>query len=60
MKYIGDNMVLGDGQSHKVTWESVDTQSDVNRASQVTSDLILNSKVDLLAVGGGHIGIHVG
>ena len=52
-KYIGDNMVLGDGQSHKVTWESVDTQSDVNRASQVTSDLILNSKVDLLAVGGG-------
>jgi branched-chain amino acid transport system substrate-binding protein len=49
---LGDTMVLGDGKSHKVSWLLRDTQSDDNRASQVTSDLILNDKADLLLVGG--------
>lgn len=51
-EFLGDTMVLGDGKSHKVSWLIRDTQSDENRASQVTSDLILNDKADLLLVGG--------
>jgi branched-chain amino acid transport system substrate-binding protein len=51
-EFVGDEMVLGDGKLHKVSWLLRDTQSDDNRASQVTSDLILNDKVDLLTVGG--------
>ncbi|MFH0915643.1 MAG: ABC transporter substrate-binding protein [bacterium] len=51
-KFIGDEIVLGDGKLHKVSWLLRDTQSDDNRASQVTSDLILNDKVDLITVGG--------
>jgi branched-chain amino acid transport system substrate-binding protein len=52
-KTVGDTMVLGDGKSHKVSWLLRDTQSDTNRAAQVTSDLILNDKADILIVGGG-------
>ena len=52
-KHLGDTLVMGDGKSHKVTWISVDTQSDSNRAAQVTSDLILNNKVDMTVVAGG-------
>ena len=52
-KNVGDTMVLGDGKSHKVNWLLRDTQSDTNRAAQVTSDLILNDKADILIVGGG-------
>ena len=51
-EFVGDEMVLGDGKLHKVTWLLRDTQSDDSRASQVTSDLILNDKVDILSVGG--------
>ena len=51
-EYLGDTMVLGDGKLHKVSWLLRDTQSDDSRASQVTADLILNDKVDLLSVGG--------
>jgi len=51
-EYLGDEMVLGDGKLHKVSWLLRDTQSDDSRASQVTSDLIMNDKVDLLTVGG--------
>jgi branched-chain amino acid transport system substrate-binding protein len=51
-EFVGDTVVLGDGKSHKVSWVLRDTQSDDNRASQVTSDLILNDKADLLIVGG--------
>jgi branched-chain amino acid transport system substrate-binding protein len=52
-KYIGDSMVMGDGKKHKVTWLTRDTQSDSNRAAQVTSDLFLNDKVDMACVAGG-------
>jgi branched-chain amino acid transport system substrate-binding protein len=51
-EFLGDEMVLGDGKMHKVSWLIRDTQSDDSRASQVTSDLILNDAVDLLSVGG--------
>jgi branched-chain amino acid transport system substrate-binding protein len=52
-KYLGDSFVLGDGKQHKVTWLLRDTQSDSNRAAQVTSDLYLNDKVDISCVAGG-------
>ncbi|MCL5734266.1 MAG: ABC transporter substrate-binding protein [Actinobacteria bacterium] len=52
-KYLGDSFLLGDGKMHKVTWLLTDTQSDSNRASQVTSDLFLNEKVDIACVAGG-------
>ena len=51
-EFLGDDMVLGDGKLHKVSWLLRDTQSDDSRASQVTSDLILNDKADILSVGG--------
>jgi branched-chain amino acid transport system substrate-binding protein len=52
-KYLGDSFVLGDGKMHKVTWLLRDTQSDSNRAAQVTSDLFLNDKADISCVAGG-------
>jgi branched-chain amino acid transport system substrate-binding protein len=52
-KHLGDSFVLGDGKQHKVSWLLRDTQSDSNRAAQVTSDLFLNDKVDLSCVAGG-------
>ena len=45
---IGDGVVLGDGQKHPITIITVDSQSDSNRAAQVTGDLISNDKVDLI------------
>jgi branched-chain amino acid transport system substrate-binding protein len=52
-KHLGDSFVLGDGKMHKVTWLLRDTQSDSNRAAQVTSDLYLNDKADISCVAGG-------
>ena len=43
-----DGVVLGDGKNHTFEIEVVDSQSDTNRASQVTADLINNAKVDLV------------
>jgi len=43
-----DGLVLGDGKNHTFELEVVDSQSDTNRASQVTADLINNAKVDLV------------
>jgi branched-chain amino acid transport system substrate-binding protein len=51
-KHMGDSMVMGDGKNHKLTWLLRDTQSDSNRAGQVTSDLIMNDKVDLTVAAG--------
>ncbi len=45
---FGDGYLCGDGQIHKVTITLVDSQSDSNRAAQVTGDLINNNKVDLI------------
>jgi branched-chain amino acid transport system substrate-binding protein len=52
-KHLGDSFVLGDGKKHKVSWLLRDTQSDSNRAAQVTSDLFLNDKADISCVAGG-------
>jgi branched-chain amino acid transport system substrate-binding protein len=45
---IGDGLICGDGQKHPVTIIVKDSQSDSNRAAQVTGDLINNDKVDLV------------
>ncbi|MFH0917493.1 MAG: ABC transporter substrate-binding protein [bacterium] len=45
---IGDGIICGDGQKHPVTIITRDSQSDVQRAGQVTGDLINNDKVDIV------------
>lgn len=45
---VADGVVLGDGKNHPFEIQVVDSQSDTNRASQVTADLINNAKVDLV------------
>lgn len=45
---VADGVVLGDGKRHRFEIEVQDSQSDTNRASQVTADLINNAKVDLV------------
>ncbi len=45
---IGAGILCGDGQMHPVTIITSDSQSDVNRAGQVTGDLINNNKVDIV------------
>ncbi len=45
---IGEGLVLGDKMMHPFEVNLVDTQSDSNRAAQVTGDLIQNTKVDLV------------
>ena len=45
---IGDGVVGGDGMKHPVTIITQDSQSDSNRAAQVTGDLINNDKCDLI------------
>jgi branched-chain amino acid transport system substrate-binding protein len=45
---IGEGLVLGDKMMHPFEVSLVDTQSDSNRAAQVTGDLIQNTKVDLV------------
>ncbi|MFH0915464.1 MAG: ABC transporter substrate-binding protein [bacterium] len=48
MTAIGDGVVLGDGKKHPFEVLLRDTQSDSNRAAQVTGDLIQNDKADLI------------
>ena len=45
---IKEGIVCADGKKHPVQVLMTDTQSDSNRAAQVTSDMILNNKVDLI------------
>jgi branched-chain amino acid transport system substrate-binding protein len=47
---IGAGIVCGDGKKHPVSFISRDTQSDVNRVSQVTGDMIQNDKCDIITV----------
>ncbi len=51
-KTMNGGVVLGDGKKHPITMVFRDTQSDSNRAAQVTGDLISNDKVDIIAVSG--------
>lgn len=43
-----DGVVAGDGKNHAIKILLMDTQSDSNRAGQVTGDLINNDKVDVV------------
>jgi branched-chain amino acid transport system substrate-binding protein len=45
---IGDGLMCGDGQKHPITITTSDSQSDSNRAAQVTGDLISNTKADMI------------
>ncbi len=49
---VADGIVGGDGKVHKIEILRVDTQSDSNRAAQVTGDLILNDNVDVIMAAG--------
>jgi branched-chain amino acid transport system substrate-binding protein len=51
MAALSDGVVAGDGTNHRIKIEVQDTQSDVNRAAQVTGDLIQNAKVDVVFSG---------
>ncbi len=46
----GDGIVCGDKLKHPVSIVVRDSQSDPNRAAQVSGDLIMNDKVDLITV----------
>ena len=50
-KTIGDGLVCADGKKHPVTWIVKDSQSDTNRASEVTGELITSDKPDLVFAG---------
>jgi len=52
MTALKEGVVGGDGKNHRIKMEIADTQSDVNRTSQVTGDLIQNAKVDVVFSGG--------
>ncbi len=49
---VGDGLVLGDGKKHGFEFTVVDTQSDSNRAAQITGDLITNDQVDMVIASG--------
>ena len=47
---LANGVECGDGLTHKIVTKHLDTQSDSNRAGQVTGDLINNDKVDVILV----------
>jgi branched-chain amino acid transport system substrate-binding protein len=49
---LKDGVVAKDGKNHKIVTVVRDTQSDSNRAAQVTGDVIQNEKVDAVLSGG--------
>jgi branched-chain amino acid transport system substrate-binding protein len=51
-RVLPDGIVCGDGKQRLIKVLKRDTQSDSNRAAQVTGDLIMQDKVDLILSGG--------
>jgi branched-chain amino acid transport system substrate-binding protein len=49
---LADGVKGGDGKQRKLKFLKQDTQSDSNRAAQVTGDLIQNNKVDIVLSSG--------
>jgi branched-chain amino acid transport system substrate-binding protein len=49
-EYAKDGLVLGDQKNHAIQITLVDSQSSVDRASQVAGDLINNTGVDMIMV----------
>jgi len=47
-EFAADGLVCGDGKNHPINIIVADSQSDSNRAAQVTGDLINNDKVDFI------------
>ncbi len=47
-EFVKDGLVCGDGKNHPIDIIVKDSQSDSNRASTVTGDLISNDKVDFV------------
>jgi branched-chain amino acid transport system substrate-binding protein len=45
---LGDGLVCADGKKHPITWITKDSQSDTDRAAQVTGELISNDKPDII------------
>ena len=45
---IGDGLMGADGKKHPITWVVKDSQSDTNRAAEVTGQLITQDKPDLV------------
>jgi branched-chain amino acid transport system substrate-binding protein len=45
---IGEGVLCGDGMTHPVSIITMDSQSDSNRAAQVTGDLINNDSCDII------------
>ena len=45
---IGDGLVCADGKKHPITWIVKDSQSDANRAGEVTGELITSDKPDIV------------
>jgi branched-chain amino acid transport system substrate-binding protein len=45
---VADGLTCGDGQVHPIKFIVKDTQSDTNRAAQVTGDLITNDGCDII------------
>ncbi len=48
---IGDGLVCADGKKHPITWIVKDSQSDPNRAAEVTGELITSDKPDVIFAG---------
>lgn len=53
MESVADGLLCGDGKIHPIKIIHEDTQSNSNRAGQVTGDLIANSGVKFILAGGG-------
>ena len=49
----GGKIVTKDNKERELTWISMDSQSDAQRAAQVTGDLIQNDKVNMILAEGG-------
>lgn len=45
---LGDGMVCADGKKHPITWIVKDSQSDPNRAAEVTGELVSQDKPDII------------
>jgi branched-chain amino acid transport system substrate-binding protein len=48
---IGDGIIGADGKQHPITWVVKDSQSDSNRAAEVTGELISNDKPNIIMAG---------
>jgi branched-chain amino acid transport system substrate-binding protein len=48
---VGDGIMCADGKKHPISWIVKDSQSDSNRAAEVTGELITGDKPDIIFAG---------